>query len=248
METTTINLKKGLIVSCQASPGWAFYGSENMQRMALAAQQGGAVGIRACWADNIRAIKQVVNLPVVGVNKVFSSRRPTAADVTITPSFEAAAQVIEAGCDILGIDCTARGRSWEDVRRLLQDIFAAYPGIPVMADISTLEEGLMATDMGAQILSTTLSGYTSTSLGLTLEQARELTGYPDDQEPPPDLELIRQLRARTSLPINAEGRYWEVQQVRQAFDNGADYVTVGSAITAPQLITRRFVQGIRDSL
>ena len=246
MQTPLGGLTKGLIVSCQASPGWPLYGSEHMQRMAVAAQQGGAVGIRACWPDNIRKIKEAVTLPVIGVNKVVKGR-PTAADIIITPSFEAAAEIIEAGCDILGMDCTARGRTWDDVGRLLEDIRAHYPDIPIMADISTLEEGLTAARLGVHILSTTLSGYTNTSLGLTEEEARGLTHYPEGQEPPPDLELIRRLRERTALPINAEGRFWEVEQVRQALRNGADFVTVGTAITAPQLITKRFADAIRGA-
>jgi len=245
MQPTPGFMKKGLIVSCQASPGWPFYGSPYMQRMAVAAQQGGAVGIRACWPDDIRAVKQVVQLPVIGVNKVYRNR-PTAADVIITPTLESAIEIVEAGCDILGIDCTARGRSWDDVAQLLDNIRAFYPDIPIMADISTLEEGLMAAQMGVQFLSTTLSGYTNTSLGLTEEEARKHTSYPEGNEPPPDLDLIVRLRESTSLLINAEGRFWTTEQVCQAFRNGADYVTIGTAITAPQLITKRFVDAIRE--
>ena len=238
-------MNKGLIVSCQASPGWPFYGSTYMQRMALAAQQGGAVGIRACWPDDVRAVKEAVDLPVIGVNKVYRDR-PTAADVIITPTLKSAVEIIEAGCDILGIDCTARGRSWDDVARLLDSIRALYPGLPIMADISTFEEGIKAAQLGVQYLSTTLSGYTNTSLGLTEEEARQHTSYPEGSEPPPDLDLITMLRSNTSLPINAEGRFWTTEQVCQAFRNGADYVTIGTAITAPQLITRRFVDAIRE--
>lgn len=245
MQALLETLKGGLIVSCQASPGWPFFGSENMQKMAVAAQMGGAAGIRACWPDNIKMIKQAVNLPVIGVNKIIKGK-PTAADVIITPTFEAAAEIIEAGCDILGIDCTARGRSWDDVGMLLEKIKKHYPRIPIMADISTLEEGLRAAGFGAHILSTTLSGYTNTSLGLTEEEARGLTQYQEGQEPPPDLELVEQLRERTDLYINAEGRFWEIEQVKKAFKCGADMITVGTAITAPQLITKRFVNAIAE--
>jgi len=245
MHTLLEQLKNGLIVSCQASPGWPFFGEDNMQKMAVAAREGGAAGIRACWPGNIRMIKKVCTLPVVGVNKIFNGK-PTAADVVITPTFEAAAEIIEAGCDILGIDCTARGRTWEDVRALLCDIRKRYPHIPIMADISTVEEGIMAAQMGADIVSTTLSGYTNTSLGISEEEARALTSYPQGQEPPPDLKLIEELRRHTNKYINAEGRFWETGQVRLAFRSGADMVTVGTAITAPQLITKRFVSSIKS--
>ena len=245
MNSLVEQLRKGLIVSCQASPGWPFYGAEYMRRMAAAAQEGGAAGIRANGAVDIRSIKQECSLPIIGVNKKYKGI-PTAADVIITPTFEAAAEILEAGCDILGIDCTTRGRSRDDVYALLERIRKHYPGVPIMADISTLEEGLTAADMRVDILSTTLSGYTNTSLGLTQEEARALTSYPDGQEPPPDMKLIEELRMRTELLINAEGRFWEVGQVKQAFRCGADMVTVGSAITAPQLITRRFVNAITE--
>ena len=238
-------LKNGLIVSCQAFPGWPFFGAEHMQRMAVAAQEGGAAGIRACWPDNVRLIKQAASLPVIGINKVFQGK-PSAADVVITPNFEAAAEIIEAGCDILGMDCTARGRSWDDVHTIINTIQNHYPHIPIMADISTAEEGKMAAQMGVTILSTTLSGYTNTSLGITEEQARSLTHYPDGKEPLPDFELIKILRQNTDLCINAEGRFWEIQQLQEAFRCGADMVTVGTAITAPQLITKRFVNAIRE--
>ena len=238
-------LKNGLIVSCQAFPGWPFYGSEYMQKMAVAAQEGGAAGIRACWPDYIRLIKQAVPLPVVGINKIAHGT-PTAADVIITPSFEAAAEIIEAGSDIVALDCTARGRSWDDVHKLVSDIKKHYPDIPLMADISTAEEGIMAAKMGVDIVSTTLSGYTNTSLGITEEEARTMTKYPEGMEPPPDFALIEALRQQTDLYINAEGRFWETGQVQQAFRCGADMVTVGTAITAPQLITRRFVKAIGE--
>jgi N-acylglucosamine-6-phosphate 2-epimerase len=245
MSSLLEKLKNGLLVSCQASPGWPFFGPENMQKMAIAAEQGGAAGLRACWPDNIRMIKEASSLPIVGVNKIIRGK-PTAADVIITPNFEAAAEIIEAGCDILGIDCTARGRSWNDIEKLLDEIKKHYPHVPIMADISTVEEGTMAAQMGVDILSTTLSGYTNTSLGITEDEARALTSYPEGREPPPDLELIKALREKSDLLINAEGRFWEAGQVQEAFRSGANMVTVGTAITAPQLITKRFISAIRE--
>ncbi len=244
MQNVLEQLKKGLIVSCQASPGWPFFGPEHIARMAMAAEMGGACGIRACWSDNIKAVKAATRLPVIGVNKVIGDRVPTAADVIITPTFESAAEIIEAGCDVLGIDCTARGRSFDDVAALLARIRAAYPGIPIMADISTVEEGLMAAGFGVDIVSTTLSGYTNTSLGIPEAASRAMTKYPEGQEPPPDFELILVLRNKISTLINAEGRFWEVGQMQRAFAMGADMVTIGTAITAPQLITKRFAQAI----
>jgi len=239
-------LKNGLIVSCQASPGWPLYGSENMQKMAVAAEVGGAAGIRACWPSDIKAVKEVCNLPLIGVNKIYKNIPPTAADITITPTYEAAVAIIEAGCDIVGIDCTIRGRSYQDLAEIIEALKKNYPHIPIMGDLSTLEEGLMAAELGVDILSTTLSGYTNTSLGISEEEARNLSSYPEGQEPPPDFELIRQLRQKTDKLINAEGRFWEIADVKEAFRCGTDMITIGSAITAPQLITKRFAYAIKE--
>ena len=245
MKTILKQLKNGLLVSCQPQPGTALSGSEIMSIMAIAAEKGGAVGLRANGPADIRAIKQVSSLPLVGVNKVYKGI-PTAADVIITPSYEAAVEIIEAGCDILGIDCTARGRSYDDVNRIIEAIKKHYPDIPIMADISTLEEGIMAAKMGVDILSTTLSGYTNTSLGMSEEEARNFSRYPSGQEPLPDFQLISDLRKHCDLLINAEGRFWEIAEIQKAFTSSADMLTVGTAITSPQLITKRFVTAINE--
>ena len=238
-------LKKGLIVSCQASPGWPFYGSEYMVKMAIAAKEGGAVALRANGTADIIAIKQAVNLPVIGVNKIYNEP-PTAFSVNITPSFAAAAEIIEAGCDILALDTTIRGRSRQDVKDIIDAIRSHYPEVPIMADISTLEEALLAAELGVDIISTTLSGYTNTSLGVSEEEGKLLSQYPAGAEPPPDYQLIKDIRAKTTILINSEGRFWEVAQAREAFRCGTDMITIGSAITAPQKITKRFYDALKE--
>ena len=238
-------LKNGLIVSCQASPGWPLYGSEYMVRMAIAAKEGGAVALRANGTEDIIAIKQAVDLPVIGVNKVYKEP-PTAFSVNITPNYATATAIIEAGCDIVALDTTARGRSWQDVKDIIAEIRKNYPEVPIMADLSTLEEALMAAEMGVDIISTTLSGYTNTSLGVSEAEGKLLSQYPAGAEPPPDYQLIRDIRAHTKVLINAEGRFWEIAQAQEAFRCGADMITVGSAITAPQKTTKRFYDALKE--
>jgi N-acylglucosamine-6-phosphate 2-epimerase len=238
-----------LVVSCQAFPGSPFYGAEFIAAFAKCAELGGAGGIRACWAENIRAVKAAVKLPVIGINKVTGGESMRPDRVYITPSFESAVAVIEAGCDILGMDMTPRGRSWSEIGALVERIKKAYPDIPVMADISTLDEGVMAEQLGADIVSTTLSGYTLASIREMDEHETLFGVYQSTGEIPefaPDYALIAALRKRISVPINAEGRFWERADVQHGFASGASMVTVGAAITAPEAITKRLVHAIPD--
>jgi N-acylglucosamine-6-phosphate 2-epimerase len=195
-----------------------------MARMALAAAEGGSRAIRANTPADIRAIRTKVDLPIIGLYKEETSGYP----VYITPTLAHACVVADAGADIIAIDATDRPRPQPGT---LADFIAAIhaaTGRPVLADISTLEEGLAAVAAGADLLSTTMSGYTSYSL----------------QQDGPDLELVRQLAPVAQVPILAEGRYRLPEQVNQALKAGALAVVVGGAITRPQEITRWFVNAI----
>ncbi len=246
MNNALERLKGQLIVSCQAFPGWPLYSPEYMARMAAAAEEGGAGGVRACWPDFIRQVRAATTLPIVGINKVTGDHEPTLDEVIITPTFESAAAVIEAGCDVLGMDCTPRGRTYDDVARIIEQIRKHYPGIPIMADISTLEEGMKAAEMGVDIVSSTLSGFTPASLKLSAQELKRLEETDDRPVLPPDFALVKALRQNTKAMVNAEGRYWEVAQIQEGFRSGADMMTIGSAITAPQLIVKRFVKAIQS--
>ena len=127
MKTELDKLRNGLIVSCQASIGWPLYGSEYMVQMAIAAKEGGAIAVRANEPTDIKAIKQAVDLPVIGVNKIYL-KPPTVADVCITPTFKAAKEIIEAGCDILAMDSTARGRGYKEVQVIVDEIKKTLSG------------------------------------------------------------------------------------------------------------------------
>ena len=213
-----------LIVSCQALPHEPLHGAWIMARMAVAAKEGGAVAIRANGPEDIRAIRDAVDLPIVGL---FKDNIP-GYDVYITPSMEHVRAIVSAGTDIVAIDATARLRPQPGT---LADFITAIhdeTGRPVLADISTFEEGIAAADAGADLISTTMSGYTPYS----------------PQQSGPDLDLVRQLAARLRVPVLAEGRYRTPEQVRAALDAGALAAIVGGAITRPQEITRWFVEGI----
>ena len=210
-----------LIVSCQALEDEPLHGPEIMARMALAAQMGGAVAIRANSPADVRAIKQAVHLPVIGLYKDGTE------GVYITPTVRHVIEMVEAGADIVALDATQRPRPNGDT--LADQIEAAHMrGKPVLADVSTLEEALQAQAAGADLAAPTLSGYT--------DYSPKLEG--------PDYALIQAMAQTLRIPVIAEGRIRTPQEARLALDYGAVSVVVGSAITRPQLITAQFVQGL----
>ncbi|MCX7784245.1 MAG: N-acetylmannosamine-6-phosphate 2-epimerase, partial [Meiothermus sp.] len=192
-----------LVVSCQARADNPLHGPQFMAAMALAAQQGGAKGIRANGTEDIRAIRAVTHLPIIGINK----RWVEGYEIYITPDFVAAKEVAEAGADVIALDATARPRPRESLAELIHLIHAEL-GKPVFADVSTLEEGLYAAQLGADFIATTLSGYTPYS----------------PKTEGPDFDLIQQLVAGVGVPVIAEGRFWTLQEVSKAFDLGASAV------------------------
>lgn len=216
----------GLIVSCQSSPGEPLYGPDPMTRMAMAAALGGAVGLRANGVDDVRAISRAVPLPVIGIWKVDAG--PDDAFITVT--VEQAERLAAAGASVIAVDGTSRRRPGGLGAGELIRAMKATTGLPVMADCATLEEGLAAAAAGADLVGTTLSGYTPSSRA------------PDDSGP--DLALVRALAGSAGAPVVAEGRIWTPEEAVAAFDAGAWAVTVGTAITRPHLITRRFVDRI----
>jgi putative N-acetylmannosamine-6-phosphate epimerase len=217
--------KGALVVSCQARADNPLHGPVHMAAMACAAEQGGARGIRANGADDVAAIRAVTRLPIIGIAKVWDDRFP----VYITPGFAQAAEIAAAGADIIGLDATPRPRDGEPVEQLIRRIRREL-GREVFADIATLEEGRAAHAAGATYVATTLSGYTEeTSSGRTEG---------------PDLELLSALVAEIPAPIVAEGRFDTPDLVAEAFKRGAHAVVVGTAITNPREITRKFVRAV----
>lgn len=215
-----------LVVSCQARADSPLHGATFMGAMAMAAAQGGAGAIRVNGPEDVRSALPA-GLPVIGINKIFSADFP----VYITPSFAAAAELAEAGADIVALDCTPRPRDGEapaEIIRRLRDELDTL----AFADISTLEEGIAAEQMGAAYVSTTLSGYT------------DATAARSDA---PDLPLIEQLARRLSVPVVAEGRFNTPALARAAIEAGAHAVVVGTMITNPREITRVFAAAIGEA-
>src|SRR5690625_155812 len=217
--------KGGLILSCQAWEDDALYSPATMAKVAKAAHMGGAAAIRANSVVDIQAIKQTVNLPIIGIIK---EEYPD-SEVFITPTKKEIEQLIDVGVEIIAIDATARKRpnneQLEDLIQLIKE-----SGKYIMADISTYEEGMLAIEYGTDCLSTTLSGYTNYS----------------PQIEAPDYKLIKKLVEYSPVPVFAEGRISTPEQARKLLDLRAHAVVVGSAITRPQIITKRFVDIIKE--
>jgi N-acylglucosamine-6-phosphate 2-epimerase len=210
----------GLVVSVQAPDDSPLRETPHMVAMARAAEAGGAAGVRAAGGADIAAIAAAVALPVIGLRK----RLVVGSEVYITPELADAHEVAAAGADILAVDATLRPRPGgttpsDFIATLLRELPQ-----PVLADVDSLEAGAAAREAGAAAVATTLAGYTG------------------DGPPPlgPDLELVARLAAELDCPVLAEGRYGSPEAVRAAFDAGAFAVVVGTAITDPLALTRRF--------
>lgn len=216
-------LRGRLIVSCQALPGSPLRDPTIIAALAQCAERGGAGGVRVDGPDDIAAVRRVVAIPVIGLYKMRES-----SPVYITPTFDAARAVAAAGADIVAVQATReRAATPHPLPQLIARIHETCR-VAVMADVSTPDEGVAAEAAGADVVATTMAGYTPHS--------RQLPG--------PDLELIRELAGRVSVPVVAEGRIGTPEQAAAALRAGAWAVVVGRAITMPDAITEGFVRGM----
>ncbi|MFJ8978261.1 N-acetylmannosamine-6-phosphate 2-epimerase [Streptomyces sp. NPDC102282] len=210
-----------LIVSCQAPPGDPMRETSALVRLARSAAAGGGAAIRANEPEVVAAIAGAVGLPVIGLWKDGDT------GVYITPSVRHALAIVEAGAAVVAADATDRprpdGSSFAD---LVAAVHGA--GALVMADVSTLAEGITAAGLGADFVSTTLSGY--------------VPGTPAQHGP--DLGLVAALAAAVDVPVVAEGRVNTPEEAAEALSLGAHSVVVGTAITAPTALTARFVAAL----
>jgi N-acylglucosamine-6-phosphate 2-epimerase len=217
-------LHHGLIVSCQVQHDDPIYSEEMAVKMAEAAKWGGAVGIRANSPEQIRSIKEKVDLPIIGLWKIWHKN----TDVFITPTLESAKAVWEAGAEIIALDCTeqltAEGRP---AYELLSKVKAEIPEAIIFADISTYGEAKRAVEMGADIVGPTLYGYTKGTKDIEYPNLREFARMCHD--------------FGDQVYMIMEGHVYTPEDAMKTLFLGAHAVVVGSAITRPHLITKRFV-------
>jgi len=218
-------LRGGLVVSCQAPVESPLHEPTVIAAIALAAQNQGAVGVRIDTPAHVAAVRQRVQVPIIGLWK-----QPfDGCDVYITPQFQHAAAIAQAGADLIAIDATLRPRPHgETVAGLIQRIHTEL-GKPVMADVDTLESAIAAAAAGADLVGTTLYGYTA--------ETRHLK--------PPGFDLLSQLYKTLSIPALCEGGIASPAMARKALDLGAFSVVVGTAITGIDLQVKAYCEEIR---
>ena len=225
-------IEGGLVVSCQAPAGHPLRTPSVIARLARAVALGGAVGLRVNSVPDLRAVKAVTSLPVIGIHKVA---RKEGRDL-ITPRLQLAAGLAAAGADIIAVEATAETHLHFGDPAILISKIREELGVPVMADVATVSEGIRAWEAGADLVATTLSGYTGSP-----PPGSPGAASPGATTQIPDLDLVAELHDRGILTV-AEGRYGTPEHVGAAFRNGAFAVVVGTAITDPAAITRRFAR------
>ncbi|MCD7796433.1 MAG: N-acetylmannosamine-6-phosphate 2-epimerase [Clostridiales bacterium] len=219
-------IKGGLIVSCQALENEPLYDSYIMSKMAWAAYLGGAVGIRANTVVDIKAIKEKVKLPLIGIIK----KDYPDSEVYITPTMEEVDALVETGCEIIAIDATKRTRSnGATLEEFFSQVRAKYPNQLFMADTSCFEEGELAEKLGFDLIGTTMAGYTPYTKNTQL----------------PDFNLMERYVKELNTPVIAEGGIWVPEELKKAMDTGVHAAVIGTAITRPMNITLRFTEAIK---
>ncbi len=227
-EETLASLHGGLIVSCHADefedePQFSAF--KYFVRSAIA---GGAVGLRIEGPERIQRIRSITKLPIIGfVHGTYENGSPL-----ITPALDDISRLIDAGADIIAIDSTKRKRPGDIDGFIFFEQARKRYDVPLWADVAGFREGVRAAEMGADVIATTLAGYTPT------------TSTGDYRTP--DYPLIRELASSLTHPVIAEGRIWSPADAVRCLSLGAHAVVVGSAITRPQIITQMFVSEIRQ--
>ncbi len=221
MSDVLAGLRGGLVVSCQPVDGGPMDSPWIAAAMAAAAVAGGAAAVRIEGLGNLRATRDAVKVPIIGIIKRDLADSP----VRITPLVEDVAAIAGTGADIIAVDGTDRQRP-AAIADLLRAIHET--GCLAMADCATASDGTTCKALGFDILGTTLSGYTSeTSTAGTY----------------PDFELIQAFRAIGAFTM-AEGRFNTPDLAARGLAAGADAVTVGTALTRLEVTTGWFAAAL----
>ena len=220
-------LQGKLIVSCQALPQEPLHSSFIMGRMARAAKEGGAAGIRANTREDIKEIQEVTDLPVIGIVK----RDYPDSAVYITPTMKEMDELMEVKPEIVALDATGALRPGNvTLEDFYHQIREKYPDQKLMADCSTIEEAVFADELGFDFIGTTMVGYTPQSQGLKIEEN--------------DFEILRTILKKVNHPVIAEGNVNSPEKAKRVIELGSYAVVVGSSITRPQLITKGYAEAV----
>jgi len=212
--------KGGLVVSCQATEGTPMNTPQFIAAQAMTVEQAGAKAIRAQGIENVALVVKSVKVPVIGLVKSFTSD----SDVYITPTVKDVLALVEAGADIVAVDATQRSRLGGVTLEQFYAEVRKHTDVPLLADVDSLENAVNAEALGFDAIATTLNGYTDIPT----------TGLPN-------IDLVLQIAKSIKVPLVAEGGFANPTHVRNAIENGAWAVCVGTAITNPYLLTKHFI-------
>ena len=220
------NLPKGLIVSCQAPVNSPLHDPYIIAAMAQAAVNNGAVAVRIDTPSHIQAVREKVQVPIIGLWKQII----TGCDVYITPQFHHAVAVAEAGADIIAIDATTRNRPGDEKLADIINLIHQQLNQPVMADVDTYEAAQLAVNAGADLVGTTLFGYTAQTKNFS----------------PPGWELLTQIIENLNTFVICEGGVSSPEMAKKALDLGANAVVVGGAITGIDLLVKAYISTLEN--
>lgn len=206
------SIKHGLIVSCMAEEGEPLQGPVFMATMALCAQEGGAIGVKALGVEDVKMMRRMVDIPIMGMLEEVDD----CGNSWVTPTFKSARNLSSAGADIINIPGAKERNFGDSTPELIKRIHGEL-GKPVMVDVVDLEEAIIADKAGADTVRSALD-------------AKK-----------PDFKLLQEITNSVSCKVLAEGGYWEPKEAVRALQLGAWALVVGSAITRPLNITRRWV-------
>jgi N-acylglucosamine-6-phosphate 2-epimerase len=221
--TVLERLRGGLIVSVQARAGSALDDPRVLAAMARAAQDNGAAGVRIQGVRNLEAVRKRVDIPIVGIIK----REYEGFGPYITPTLREVREVLDCGAEIVAFDATGRPHpEGHTVAELVAAIHEA--GALAMADCAVADDGVCSRAAGADIVATTLCGYTKETSGAVL----------------PALDLVREF-AQLGCFVVCEGGIHAPQEGAAAMAAGADAVVVGTAITNTEWLVSRYRSALR---
>lgn len=223
-------IKNNIIISVQAQANEPLYDKNCMLAMMKSVVNGGAASLRVANVRDVKNAKENFNVPIIGITKPHIIPQNYKELVYITPTVKDCVDLIDAGADIIAFDATIRKNITSENNSSLNEIISTIKNANklTMADISTYEEAKIAYEKGVDIISTTLSGYTVESENSS----------PKDK---PDFELLQKITSNFDVPVILEGKIWEPNDVKKAFELQAFSVVIGSSVTRPQLIVKRFI-------
>lgn len=222
-------IKGKLIVSCQALDDEPLHSSFIMSRMARAAKEGGASGIRANTSEDIKEIQKEVELPIIGIVK----KDYEDSNIYITPTMKEVDELVDCGVEIIAMDATKSLRPGNlTIDEFFKEVKEKYPDQLFMADCSTVDEAINADKLGFDFIGTTMVGYTDQSKNDRIEEN--------------DFEIIREILEKVDNKVIAEGNINTPEKAKRVLELGVYSVVVGSIITRPQVITKNFVDKISE--